>query len=185
VVVNRLMGKLNEGARAAAVRAEVEATTGAARQPGRFTDLGTTTSADETRVGQALAHDLNADVVRVPESTTKGVRTGDYLVDDVFVETYSPRTGNIENLLRQATSKHQQAGVLVIDINSSPLAEATVVGSLNRIFGRPEAADLYRIIVVRGNRIVADALRTTAVPGSQLPGILIRGGASVGADQTQ
>lgn len=178
VVVNRLVGKLGEGARAAAVRAEVATTTGAARQAGRFTDLSARTSAEETRVGNALARDLNADVVRVPEATTSGVRSGDYLVDDVFFEAYSPQTGNIENLLRQAVGKHQQAGVLVIDLTRTPIDPATVIGSAPRIFGRPEAADLYRLIFVRGDRVVGDVMRSAAAPGSQLPGVLIRGAAS-------
>lgn len=181
VLIGRLMGKLNEGARAGALRAEVAATTGTARQSSRFTDLGGRTSADETRVGEALARDLNADVVRAPESTSTGVRTGDYLIDDVFAEAYSPRTGNIENLLRQATSKHQQAGMLVIDLTHTPLASSEVVGSAGRIFGRPEAADLYRIIYVDGNRIVADVLRPAVVPGSQVPGVFVRGAASAAA----
>ena len=185
VVVNRLVGKLGEGARAAAVRAEVATTTGTARQAGRFTDLGARTSAEEARVGNALARDLNADVVRVPEATTSGVRSGDYLVDNVFFEAYSPQTGNIENLLRQAVSKHQQAGVLVIDLTRTPIDPATVIGSARRILGRPEAADLYRLIFVRGDRVVSEVLRTAAVPGSQLPGVLIRGAASGAAQESR
>lgn len=178
VIVSRLLGKLNEGARVTALRAEVAAASGTARQPGRFTDLGARTSADETRVGQTLARDLNADVVRVAESTVTGVRTGDYLIDDVFAEAFSPSTRNIENLLRSATSKHQQAGVLVIDLTHSPLPQDAVVGSAGRIFGRPEAADLYRIVYVNRTRVVADVLRPTTPARSHLPGAFLRGTAS-------
>lgn len=185
VVVERLLGKLNESARAVAVRGEVAAVTGTARQPGRFTDLAPRTSADETRVGQALARDLNADVVRIPESTTTGVRTGDYLVDDFLVEAYSPRTANLNNLLSQATSKHQQAGTLVIDLTHTSLPQSTVVGSAARIFGRPEAADLSRILFVQGDRVVADAIRSASGGTSQLPGVIIRGAASGAAQQSR
>jgi hypothetical protein len=178
VLANRLIGKMSEHLRVAATRAEVEAVTGVARQPGRFTNLGTSISADEARVGQALARDLNADVVRPLESTVPGVKNPDYILDDVVAELYSPRTGNIENLIREAVKKHRQGGVMVVDLTHSPVSPTTVLGSAGRFFGRPEFADVGRLIFVQGDRVIGQALRPAT---SSLAPTIIRGGASAAA----
>ena len=184
VVVNRLLGKLSEPARALALRAEVEATTGTAIQAGRFTvPAAGRASADEARVGNALARDLNADVVKVPESTVQGVRSGDYLLNGQFAEAYAPQTARLDNILTKASAKHQQAGLMVIDLTRSGANARDVIAAAPRIFGRPQAADLSRIIYVNGDRVVADVARPTAAPlgPDVVEGMFIRGAASAGS----
>lgn len=179
-LANRLIGKMGEAARVTAVRAEVEAVTGAARQPGRFTNLGKSISRDEQRVGEALARDLKADVVRPPESTVSGVKNPDYILDDVVAEAYSPRTADVENLIRGAVKKHKQAGVMVIDVTHSAVKADDLLAAADRFFGRPEFADVGRLIVVQGEKVAGQALRPAA--GSAAPTI-IRGTASAAAEK--
>ncbi len=176
VLANKLIGKMSESLKVAAARAEVEAVTGVARQPGRFHNLSSSMSADEARVGQALARDLNADVVRPLESTVRGVKNPDYILDDVAAELYSPRTGNIEKIIQKAVEKHEQAGVVVIDLTHSSVPAATVLGSAGRFWGKPEFADVGRLIFVQGDRVIGEALR----PSSLAPTI-VRGGTSAAA----
>ncbi|MDJ0708550.1 MAG: DUF4157 domain-containing protein [Leptolyngbyaceae cyanobacterium MO_188.B28] len=174
---NRILGKLAEPQRVVSIRAEVEALTGTASQAGRYTDLATQTSVVENRVGQALARDLRADVVRVPESTAQGTRVGDYIINNATAELYSPTTGSLRNLLSQAASKHKQAGILVIDVTRTSVPQAEVIGSAGRLFGRPEFADVSKIIYVHNNRVAQTVLRPV-VTHSAVPGAAIRGGAS-------
>jgi len=179
-LANRLIGKMGETARVKAVRAEVEAVTGAARKPGRFTNLGKTISAEEQRVGEALARDLKADVVRPPESVVSGVKNPDYVLDDAVAELYSPTTGNVENLIRGAVKKHKQAGTMVVDLTRSAVTPEELLGAAGRFFGRPEFSDVGRLIVVQGEKVVGQALRPAA--GSAAPTI-IRGTASAAAEK--
>jgi hypothetical protein len=180
--LNRILGKLEEPARIASVRAEVTATTGTRLQPGRFTDLGTSTSAAESRVGQALARDLNADVVRVAESTAQGRRVGDYLINNEAAEVFSPRTTNMERLLNAAQTKQKQAGILIIDTTDTTATASSVAQNIPRLFGRPSFGGVDRVIIVEGNRVITTIVRPAAA-SSPATGAAIRGAASVAGQQ--
>jgi Domain of unknown function (DUF4157)/Contact-dependent growth inhibition CdiA C-terminal domain len=137
--LSRILGKLAEPQRVTTARAEVAARTGTASQAGRFTDLGTATSAEEARVGEALARGLRADVVRIPEATASGVRTGDYVINDAMAELYSPTTSSLRNILSGAAGKHKQAAILVIDLTRSSVARSEADSIAARLLAGPSA----------------------------------------------
>ena len=176
--INRIMGKMEEPIRIAAIRAEVAAGTRTARQAGRYTDLGATTSPAETRVGQTLARDIPSDVVRVPESTAQGRRVGDYLINDRTAELITPRTANMDRLLNAVQRKQKQAGIVIVDLTETALSSSSVASNLPRLFGRPSFGGVDTLIIVEGDQIIATILRPVATH-SPAAGAAIRGAASV------
>jgi hypothetical protein len=116
------------------------------------------------------------------ESTVQGVKNPDYILDDLVAEAYSPISGNLENIIRGAVSKHKQAGVMVIDMTKSAVSTSDVLASAGRFFGRPEFSDVSRLIVVHGDKVIGQALRP--VSGSVVPTI-IKGAASVSGKITE
>jgi hypothetical protein len=186
-LANRIIGKLGERMRVQAIRAELEAATGAARRPGRFTDMSTAVSREEQRVGEALARDLNADVVRPPDlpgtAATQGMKNPDYFVDDLAAELVSPRSGNVERVLDAVQRKHRQAGLVVVDLtHSQTISAELMVGNAHRLWQRASFADVRRLIIVKDTRVVAELARP--VSRSAAPR-LIRGAASLGSQLTR
>jgi len=177
--LNRIIGKLEEPARIAAVKAELKAATGQASVPGRFTDLAGKASADEARIGNTLAKELKADVARVPESQ---VRTGDFLVDDVVMEAYSPRTANWDRILNQAQTKQKQAGTIILDMTHSTAPRSEMANAATRLFGRPSFSSVNQLIYIEKDSIIASFARSAAnKPAVKVPvsGLKVRAGGSV------
>jgi hypothetical protein len=179
-LANRIMGKMSERLRIKAIRAEIEAATGTATQPGRFTNLNKSISKDEQRIGDALAKDLKSDVVRPPDlkttSATSGMKNPDYILDDLAAEALSPRTGNVERLLNNVVDKHRQAGQVIVDLTHSPVSTGDFLGQAGRLWNRPNFGDVSRIIVVKGERVTAQVL---APATSSLAPTIVRGATSV------
>ena len=179
VLANRLIGKMSERLRTQAIRAELEAATGAAQQPGRFTDMSRVVSRDEQRVGEALARDLRADVVRPPDlpstPATRGMRNPDYFVNNAAAEAISPRTGNIERLLNNVVDKHRQAGMVVVDLTHTPVTAEAFLSQVHRLWPRPNFADVTRVVLVRETRVVANLPRPVS---RSIPPEAVRGAGS-------
>jgi hypothetical protein len=168
VLANRLVGKMRE----VAIVEEALAAHGAAGARRGAVALGfEAASADERRVANALAAHYQTTVVRVTEQATNagraGARTGDIALGGRLAEIYTPQGSNIENVIRKAVNKHGQAGTMIIDLTRSALGPNTLLGSAGRFWGRPEFADVVRLIVVHGSDVVGEATR----PASRLSAV--------------
>ena len=159
VLANRLLGKLVESDRAVAIRASVEKATGEATKAGRFTNLSTSTSKlekSQVAIGQVLAHDLNADVVRLPEDPAlpPGVKNPDFLINQqlaelIEVSTTSQASKPVNTALDAVANKHKQAGIVVADLTNSVVTAPEFIGSAYRLWGRAKFADVTRLIITR------------------------------------
>jgi hypothetical protein len=181
--VNRILGKVKEVERAQAIRAEVAARTGTRHQPGRFTDLAKKTAPEETRVGETLARELDADVIRPEKVEIAGLKNPDYVVNDVPFELYAPTAGDLAQVLGHTVQKHKQAGVVVVDLTAVRVSADEFVAQAHRLWANPRFVAVSRLIVVTGTRIVADLAR----PPSSLKTLLGIGvrGAAFGATGTE
>jgi hypothetical protein len=156
VIANRLLGKVTEPMHAAGIRSQL-----GPQIAGRFTNLSKKISADELRVGRALAKELGVDVVRPVESTVKGVKNADYILGTTHAELYTAKTNSLGNLIGEAVKKHKQAGVIIIDLTKSSVEPGDVVRNSAKIFS--DAHDIDRIIVMQGTKIVGQAVRSADI----------------------
>jgi Domain of unknown function (DUF4157)/Pre-toxin TG/Contact-dependent growth inhibition CdiA C-terminal domain len=189
VRMNRLLGKLSEADRALGVRNKLAAETGAASQAGRFTNLDTTAAsvktASEKAMGEALAKQLGADVVRLaPDVAKAGGKNPDFLINNVvaeFVElgTTSGAKSPIENALTKIIDKHRQAGIVIVELKGSVVSAAEVLGSMDRLWGNPRYADVVQTIVVKGEQIIKVVDRPVSIAGPAAS-VAARGAAKVG-----
>ncbi|MFX0197879.1 MAG: DUF4157 domain-containing protein [Candidatus Hodarchaeota archaeon] len=175
--VERIVGKVKETERAQAIRAEVAARTGIRHQPGRFTDLGKK-NPEEIRVGEILARELDADVIRPPKvKRTTGAKNPDYIVDDVVFELYSPISGSLKDIISNTVGKHKQAGVVVVNLTKARVSTDEFIAQTHKLWEDPRFMDVSRIIVVAGAKIVADLARPPSSLKTLL-GIGLRGTAA-------
>jgi hypothetical protein len=160
VMLNRLLGKLSEADRVITVRSTIVAATGVAARAGRFTNLAARASPSEIAIGQALARDLSADVVRLADdAVAEGAKNPDCLIIDavaelVELETTSAAKSPISSALTKIIDKHRQAGTVIVDLTKSVVTSPGLVGSVNRLWGNPRFLDVTRLIVTRAGHII-------------------------------
>jgi hypothetical protein len=171
VLVNRLLGKLSEAERALAVREAVQAATGEASKAGRFTDLAARTSASEKAIGQALAAELSADVVRVAEdAAVAGAKNPDFLINNVVaelveLETTAAAKSPITSALTKIIDKHRQAGIVIVDLTNSVVTGTELLGSSERLWNNPRFLDVAKLIVTRAGHVIGVLERPASLAG--------------------
>jgi hypothetical protein len=119
IVVNRLMGKLSEADRALGVRARLLEETKTATQAGRFTNLDPASKASEIAIGQALAKNFGADVVKLAADAAKqGAKNPDFLINNavaefVELERAPPQSHQLRKRCRGSSTNTNGPGLLL------------------------------------------------------------------------
>ena len=121
---------------------------------------------------------MNAVVVRPAEAAAQGVKNPDLIVDAVVHEIVAPASGNIERVLDKIVSKHQQAGVVVVDLANTTVTAAELTAQAGRLWGKPGFSDVTKIILIQAGKIAGTLLPPAATGASR---VVIQGAATTAA----
>lgn len=162
---NFIISRMREGAL-------VGETLRAAKQTGstaRIVDLSGHMTAEEQRAAAALSDHFGERVIKIAEQESvvgvnlPGARTGDFVVGRQLVEFRTVRSPRMANALSAIAKKHQQAGVVAVDLTSSSLTAEALRESAPRLWGRPEFLDVSRLLIMRGGAVVHDLRRPASM----------------------
>jgi hypothetical protein len=162
VTANRLLGKMNEaGMVAEALERNAGRLEGAT---GLVVEEGAQISQSTRQIGEKL---LRTGVFKKGLALKElpghlQIQTADFVMDGQLVEGYAVKARSIRNVIGEIANYHRQAGTFAVDLSSSTIKSADFVEQLGRLWGRPDATDISRVIVMEGEQIT-DVARPSSV----------------------
>lgn len=108
-----------------------------------------------------------------PQEYARGVLTQveklkypDLKIGSTLADIYMPRTSNLDKVFQEVASKSSQAATVVLNLDRTAVPAAEVVAQLPRLWGKPSAWGIYRVILLNTKgyfRSFARPLRFQAV----------------------